>query len=404
MCSFENLLRALDAEFKKPLAGTRIFGHSIPIAMNFTVAVKEFALALSRISSAIPQRSPMPVLENVLLELEGPLLSLTATDMDITVTTTLEVAGTGNGAILVPARRLTDTIRALDTGNLSFVADPDTRRVTLQTASGEYRLSGMDPAEFPARTRFEASISLVLSREKFASMIERTMFACSTDEFRPAMTGVLFQFRPDQMRSVATDGFRLVRVIDHDSRVELASNVDVIIPPKALQISGRAFSGAEITLEANQTHVRFSDGVTTVTARLIDEHYPNYESVIPQANDKRMIVRRDDLLNTVKRVSLYSNAQTRQVRLRLAQNALRVQAEDIDTGGEAFEQMPCDYAADDIEIGFNSQYVRDALDRIESDEVAFDFSTPLRPSLITPYGTQNGQEVLMLLMPVRLNN
>lgn len=372
--------------------------------MNFTVAVKEFALALSRISSAIPQRSPMPVLENVLLELEGSHLSLTATDMDITVTTQLDVKGMSAGGVLVPARRLTDTIRALDVGELVFASDPDSRRVTLQTSGGEYKLSGMDPAEFPSRARFEASISLALPRDKFTSMVDRTMFACSTDEFRPAMTGVLFQFRSDEMRAVATDGFRLVRVIDHETSVTLEENVDVIIPPKALHLAERAFAGEAITLEANQTHIRFSDGTTTITARLIDEHYPNYESVIPQANDKRMIIRRDDLLNTVKRVSLYSNSQTRQVRLKMGNNALRVQAEDIDTGGEAYEQVTCDYGNDELEIGFNSQYVRDALDRIESDEVAFDFSTPLRPSLISPYGTQNGQEVLMLLMPVRLNN
>lgn len=372
--------------------------------MNFTVAVKDLAQALARISSAIPQRSPMPVLENILLELEGSNLNLTATDMDITITTQLEVACLATGAVLVPARRLTDTIRALDSGELSFVADPDSRRVTLQTRGGEYKLSGMDPAEFPARVRFEATIALGLPRDKFSSMVERTMFACSTDEFRPAMTGVLFQFRADEMRAVATDGFRLVRVIDHETPVTLEGGVDVIIPPKALHLTERACAGDAIALEANQTHIRFSDGTTTITARLIDEHYPNYESVIPQANDKRMIIRRDDLLSTVKRVSLYSNSQTRQVRLRMGNNALRVQAEDIDTGGEAYEQVPCDYANDELEIGFNSQYVRDALDRLESDEVAFDFSTSLRPSLISPYGTQNGQEVLMLLMPVRLNN
>jgi DNA polymerase-3 subunit beta len=109
-------------------------------------------------------------------------------------------------------------------------------------------------------------------------------------------------------------------------------------------------------------------------------------------------------LNTVRRVSLYSNSQTRQVRMRVQPNGLRVQAEDIDTGGEAFENIPCDYADDDLEIGFNSQFVREALDRIDADEVSFAFSTPLRPSLITPYGTRNGQDILMLLMPIRLNN
>jgi DNA polymerase-3 subunit beta len=359
--------------------------------MNFSVAVKDFAQALSRISSATPQRSPMPVLENVMLELEGSALSLTATDMDITVTTRVDVRGAANGAILVPARR-------------QFDADPSTKRISLHTASGEYKLSGLDVSEFPQRAKFEPRVSLNLPLNKFSTMIDRTVFACSGDEFRPAMTGVLFQFRPDEIRAVATDGFRLVRVIDHEMTAELDEPVDIIVPPKALQLASKAFSATDITLEANQTHVRFADGTTTITARLIDENYPPYENVIPQANDKRMVVKREELLNTVKRVSLYSNTHTRQVRLKVAPNALRVQAEDMDTGGEAFEHIPCDYSDDELEIGFNSQFVRDALDRIDSDEIAMDFSTPLRPSLISPYGKANGQEVLMLLMPIRLNN
>jgi DNA polymerase-3 subunit beta len=215
---------------------------------------------------------------------------------------------------------------------------------------------------------------------------------------------VLFQFRPDEVRTIATDGFRLVRVIDHSVAPEVTEELDIIVPPKALGIADKGFSTEDMTLAANQTHVQFTDGTTTITARLIDEKYPNIESVIPHANDKRMIVRRDDLLSTVKRVSLYSNTQTRQVRMKLGSNALSIQAEDIDTGGEARESIPCDYADDELEIGFNSQYVRDALDRIDTEEVSFDFSTPLRPSLLSPYGTKNGQEVLMLLMPIRLNS
>jgi DNA polymerase-3 subunit beta len=372
--------------------------------MNFTVSVKDLAQALGRISSATPQRSPMPVLENTLLELEGSTLSLTATDMDITITTRLEVRGLRNGSILVPAKRLNDTVRALEQGELTFDADDNTKRIILKTSSGEYKLTGLDAAEFPQRAKFEPKISLNLPVGKFTGMIDRTMFACSSDEFRPAMTGVLFQFRPNEIRSVATDGFRLVRVIDHEGGENLTEQIDIIVPPKALQLASKAFSADEMTLEANATHVRFSDGNTIITARLIDETYPNYESVIPQANDKRMIIRREELLNTVKRVSLYSNTQTRQVRLKMDENALHVAAEDMDTGGEAMEHIPCDYKDESLEIGFNSQYVRDALDRIDSDEVAFDFSTPLRPSLIQPFGKANGQDVLMLLMPIRLNN
>ena len=372
--------------------------------MKFSASIHDLAAALGRVSGAIPPRSPMPVLENVLLRLEGSTLSLTATDMDITITTNIQVRGERNGSILVPAKRLTDTVRALSEGELEFEADPDSRRVSITTSSGQFKLSGLNPDEYPKLVNFEGSISMTLPMEKFTRMVERTMFACSSDEFRPAMTGVLFQFRPNEIRSVATDGFRLVRVIDHEAKAEVSEDLDIIVQPKGLHLATKAFTTDEITLSANQTHVRFEDGTTTITARLIDEKYPNYESVIPQANDKRMIVRRDDILNTVKRVSLYSNAQTRQVRMKMGPNQLQVAAQDTDTGGEARESITCDYGDDEMEIGFNAHFVREALDRIDTSEVSFDFSTPLRPSLIAPYGAKNGQDVLMLLMPIRLNN
>lgn len=372
--------------------------------MRFTASIADLAKGLGRVSGAIPPRSPMPALENVLLQLEGSVLTLTATDMDITISTRIQVKGERNGSILVPAKRFTDTVRALSEGELTFDANPDDYRIAITVPTGQFRLSGLGPDEFPKLVSFEGAVSLELPQEKFARMVERTIFACSTDEFRPAMTGVLFQFRPDQVRAVATDGFRLVRVIDHETTVDVPEGLDIIIPPKGLLLATKAFESANVILAASQTHVRFDDGETTITARLIDEKYPNYESVIPQANDKRMIVGRSDLLNTVKRVSLYSNAQTRQVRMKMGENALMIAAQDADTGGEAYESITCDYGDEEMEIGFNAQFVREALDRLETNEVSFDFSTPLRPSLISPYGTKNGQDVLMLLMPIRLNN
>lgn len=372
--------------------------------MKFTAPINELARALGRVSGAIPPRSPMPVLENILLQLEGSALTLTATDMDISISTRLQVNGERNGSILVPAKRFVDTVRALQDGELTFDADPDSHRIAINVPSGEFRLSGLGPDEFPKLIGFEGAVSLKLPREKFAEMVERTIFACSHDEFRPAMTGVLFQFRPNEIRSVATDGFRLVRVIDQETGVNVESDLDVIIPPKALTLAIKAYEAEDLSLSANQTHIRFEDDETTITARLIDEKYPNYESVIPQTNDKRMVVSRDNLLNTVKRVSLYSNAQTRQVRMKMEENALQVAAQDTDTGGEAKESIPCDYGFESLEIGFNAHFMREALDRIESNEVSFDFSTPLRPSLISPHGVKNGQDVLMLLMPIRLNS
>jgi DNA polymerase-3 subunit beta len=372
--------------------------------MRFSASIQELASALGKVSGVVPPRSPMQVLENLHLELSGSELTLTATDMDITMSTKLSVKGEKDGSILVPAKRFTDTVRALPGGEMTFDADLDSWRVSISVPSGEFKLTGLSPDEYPKLVNFEGTVSMTLPKEKFAGMIDRTSFACSTDEFRPAMTGVLFQFRKEEIRSVATDGFRLVRVIDQETPVDVSEDLDIIVPPKALQLAAKGLESESITLSASETHVRFEDENTTITARLIDEKYPNYESVIPQSNDKRMVVRREDILNMVKRVSLYSNAQTRQVRMKMGDNALEIAAQDTDTGGEAHEGMACDYGSEELEIGFNAQFMREALDRIDTDEVTFDFSTPLRPSLISPHGGSNGQDVLMLLMPIRLNN
>ena len=373
-------------------------------AMKFSASTQELGAALARVAGAIPPRSPMPVLENVLLRLEGNELRLTATDMDIAISTLLDVRGERDGSLLVPARRFTDTVKALRDGDLTFVADPDNHRIAIDVPTGEFKLSGLSADEFPKLVNFEASVSTTLPVDKFTKMVDRTIFACSSDEFRPAMTGVLFQFRADEIRTVATDGFRLVRVGDHETKATLAEELDIIIPPKGLQLATKALEADELTLSANQTHIRFADERTHITARLIDERYPDYETVIPQVNDKRMVVRKDDLLATIRRVSLYSNAQTRQVRLRMHENSVKITAQDTDTGGEAQESVPCDYGDDQLEIGFNAHFLREALDKIDTSEVTFDFSTPLRPSLISPNGPRNGQDVLMLLMPIRLNN
>jgi DNA polymerase-3 subunit beta len=218
--------------------------------MKFSAAVRDLAQALGRISSATPQRSPMPVLENLLLQLEGSTLTLTATDMDITMATRLDVRGDRDGALLIPAKRLTDTVKAFEQGECVFDADPTSRRVTIQTGTGEYRLTGLDAADFPQVAKFEPRISIALSQATFAEMVERTVFAVSSDEFRPAMTGVLFQFRPEEIRAVATDGFRLVRVIDRQTPADVTEPLDIIVPPKALQLAARSVNNSEITSAA----------------------------------------------------------------------------------------------------------------------------------------------------------
>jgi DNA polymerase-3 subunit beta len=234
-------------------------------------------------------------------------------------------------------------------------------------------------------------------------IIHKTSFAVSTDELRPAMTGVLLQITEKDINAVATDGHRLVCYRVKKDKTAKDSR-EVIIPAKALNILVRTLEDGEYTVAMDNTHIEFRVTHTTLTSRLIEEKYPNYESVIPGDNNKLLNVNRESLLSVVRRVALYSSATTHQIRFSAKKNELRLAAEDIDFGGEAREKIVCSYSDEEMEIGFNSNYVVDLLSHIDSDEVSFKLSTAVRAAIITPSTQKEGEDLLMLVMPVRLNS
>jgi len=240
--------------------------------------------------------------------------------------------------------------------------------------------------------------------EMLRRLIQRTIFSVSVDELRPAMTGVLVQLSSKELRAVATDGHRLVRITYNGlTQTKSKKDVSVIIPAKALNLVSKSIEGGESTLQMDATHVQFTSGNTTLTSRLIEENYPNYESVIPLDNEKSLTVNRDLLLASVRRVALYSNMTTRQVRFSLKKNEIRVAAEDIDFGGEAKEKVACEYKDEELEIGFNSAYVIDMLSHLDADEIVFKFSSPVRAAIVSPSKQREHEDMLMLVMPMRLN-
>jgi DNA polymerase-3 subunit beta len=234
-------------------------------------------------------------------------------------------------------------------------------------------------------------------------IIYRTTFAVSSDELRPAMMGVLFQSKGAELRAVATDGHRLVRIIRNQAG-EVALKKDIIVPAKALHALGKSAEDGTCTVTADETHARFMVGSTVLVSRLIDESYPNYESVIPADNTKTLTVKRVEMVDSIRRVALYASATTHQVRFDINKDSLRVTAQDVDFGGEAKETVACTYSADPLEIGFNSTYLLDILSHLDSEEVDFRFSTPTRAGIVAPTGTAGDEDIIMLVMPVRLNS
>jgi DNA polymerase-3 subunit beta len=371
--------------------------------MKFAVNTTELQHTLAKLGAVIPSKSTMPILENILVELDSGIMALTATDLAISLTLTIKVDGKEDGKIAIPAKRLMDTVRSLPDTTASFTIDTGTNKVRLHTETGQYQLTGESAKEYPQVLTFKSERQMTIESSVLRRILHRTVFAVSSDELRPAMMGVLFQPYQKELRAVSTDGHRLVRVIEKASDLSELGK-DMIIPAKALQVVLKSIEEGETTISVSDTHVKFIFDESVLVSRLIDETYPNYESVIPQENTKTMKANRESLIASIRRVALYASQTTHQVRFQIDKDSLQVTAQDIDFGGEAKEVITCSYDSEPLEIGFNSQYLVDILTHLESTDVFMRFSTATRAGIISPAGDGTPEDVMMLVMPVRLTS
>lgn len=373
--------------------------------MKFTVSSADLLRALSTASGAVPSKSTLPILECVLFEREGDTLRIAATDLEISIVQALPVSFEQNGTdakqrIAVPAKRLTDTLRALPDLPVTVTTDGEFN-VELTTDQGRYKMVGYDGGDYPALPNLEDAQTVTAEGAVVKRAIDKTGFAASKDALRPAMMGVLFQIRPERSTVVATDGHRLVKLIVDG--ITASEAVDVIVPEKALSLAGKAAGDGTCTIRVGSGYVGFDFGATQVIGRLIEEQYPNYEAVIPVENEKTLTVGREAMLAAVRRVALYSSSMTHQIRLALEADALTISAEDIERASEAKERVLCDYDAAPMEIGFNSQYLQEVLSNVDGEDAVFEFSSPNRAGVVSPAEPVEGEELLMLIMPVMLN-
>ena len=371
--------------------------------MKFSVQGADFQKILSVISGVIPSKSTLPILENFLFEVEGSNLNITATDLDTSMSISMKIKTTDSGKIVVPAKRLVETVRSLPNMEITFTMDLTSNKIMMKTQNGEYKLTGESSDNYPTVAKFKSTDEMEMSGEAFKRLVGKTAFAVSNDELRPAMMGVYFQIKKNELRAASTDGHRLVRII-HGSFSSAAFERDIVVPAKALSLAARSFEGNGCTLSLSDSQVKFTLGDVTLTSRLIEEKYPNYESVIPVDNEKKLVVNKNELLSSVKRTAVYASSTTHQVRFSLKKNTVTVSAEDIDFGSEANETLSCDYTSDPMEIGFNAAYILDILSHIDTDEIMMMFSTPTRAGIVKPTTQQKDENILMLVMPVRLNS
>lgn len=372
--------------------------------MKFIVSSSYLLKQLQILGGVINNNNTVPILDNFLFDLNQNDLTVSASDMDTTMSSRLQVESDSQGRIAVPAKLLLETLKTFPEQPLTFIAEEN---YTLEISSnhGKYSLAYVDPEEFPKPVELEDASKTVIEGDILATAISKTIFAAGNDDLRPVMSGVFFQFSPDGLTFVATDAHKLVRYVRED--ISADQSAEFIMPKKPLNLLKGIMAGSEseVLIEYNVTNAKFSYDDTQLVCRLIDGKYPNYEAVIPKENPNKLIIARNPFLGSVRRVSIFSNKTTHQVRLKIAGAELNISAEDIDYSNKAEERLTCSYQGDDMQIGFNSRFFTEMLSNLNSEEVQLEMSLPNRAGILTPIdGLDEGEKISMLVMPVMLNN
>ncbi len=372
--------------------------------MKFSVMRDEIFNALQRVVNVIPQRSTFMMTQNILLFTEDNLLKLIGTDLEITLISWAPASITEEGTIAVPGRLLHDIVRELPNLELHFEAD-ERFRMKLTSDFGRYKISGVNPIEFPQRPELGEDIQeIVLENKIFKKLIDNTIFACSTDELRAALTGVYFSISSGSIETVATDGHRLAKM-SYKSESMPDKNIMSIVPTRSLNFVLRNLDGeGSSTIYFGKKHALFELADSQLFARLIEETFVDYDRVIPKETPFEMLIDSEEFYASVKRVSLFSNPLTSQVVLNISPKHVELHAEDIDYGGEAQERLACEFNRDGLRIAFNSRYLQDILRHISTDKLQLRFVRPDYAVLANPVDMPEDEEQLMLLMPVRLES
>jgi DNA polymerase-3 subunit beta len=372
--------------------------------MKFIVSSSYLLKQLQILGGVINNNNTLPILDNFLFELKQETLIVSASDLETTMSSTLEVESESNGSVAIPARLLLDTLKTFPEQPLTFIIE-DNNTVEISSNHGKYALAYADGQEFPKAVSLDNPSKTLFSGDVLATAISKTIFAAGNDDLRPVMSGVFFQFSTESLTFVATDAHKLVKYQRTD--IAASENAEFIMPKKPLNLLKGilAANDTEVTMEYNDSNARFTFDNIDLVCRLIDGKYPNYEAVIPKENPNQLTIARNQFLNSVKRVSIFSNKTTHQIRLKIAGAELNISAEDIDYSNKAEERLTCDYQGDDLQIGFNSRFLTEMLNNLTSDDISLEMSLPNRAGILTPIdGLDEGEQITMLVMPVMLNN
>ncbi len=372
--------------------------------MNFTVSSSLLSSRLQTISRVINSKNTIPALDCILFELEGNKLTLTASDPDNTLNTQVEVVDCSEDfSFAISSKILIDSLKEISEQPLRFEVNKDTLEITIYYLNGKYGLVGQNAEEYPsAAVLGEGAVSITVPSKVLANGISRSLFAAADDEVRPVMCGVYFDFTPESVTLVASDGHKLVRCRDYS--VQGAEKSAFILPKKPATLLKNLFGKEEqedVKVEFDGRFSIFDMGEYKLVCRLFDGRYPNYNSVIPQNNPHKLTVDRAALISTLRRVSLFSS-QASLIKLHIEDNKVVISAQDTDFSTSAEENIACSYEGAPMNIGFRASFLIDILNNTPGQDVIIELADPSRAGVIVPAEQVDKQELLMLLMPMML--
>ena len=371
--------------------------------MKFSVPSATLLKQLQIASGAIGSNPVLPILEDFLFTIEGRNLTIAATDLETSIISSIEVNADTNGKVAIPAKILLETLKELPAQPITFNVNMENFGIEITSSYGKYRLAGENGEEFPDLPEPEAVDAIKIPNKVLLQAINKTIFATSTDELRVAMTGVFLQVDFNKLTFVATDAHKLVKYSYNKITSEVSTSF--IIPKKALNLLKSAISSdGDANLAFNKENAFFSFDNVQMVCRLIDARYPDYNAVIPVDNPNLLTLNRKDFQNSLKRIAIYANKTTNQVILNIKDGDLTISAQDLDFSNEATEHMTCTYEGEPLTIGFNAKFLIEMLNVLESDEVKIELSSPSRAGILLPTENEEGEEILMLVMPVMVSN
>ena len=371
--------------------------------MKFIVSSSALLKQLQQISGVINANTVLPILEDFLFEIEKNRLTVVATDLETVMKIEMEIEAKDNGRVCIPAKILLDSLKNIPDQPLTFNIDKNFG-IEITSDNGKYKVMGENPDNFPKEPVSDETTSFTITSSGLVTAINKTLFAVSNDDLRPAMTGVFFEMDKKGIQFVATDAHRLVRYKRTD--VSCPKTDTLIVPKKPLNLLKTAMpdNDDELTISYNSNHLFVKHGTTQMSCRLIDARFPDYKVVIPTDNPYKLTVNKNDFQGALRRVSIFSNKSTNQVVLNIQGSELQLAAQDVDFSFEGNERMKCQYDGEDLQIAFNAKFLIELLHAADTPEINVELSTSTKAGIIKPTEQEENEELMMLVMPLMLNN